>query len=301
MTTFVQLVVAGVAVGLLYGLVALGFVVIYKSTGVVNFAQGSLVLLGAYLTYGFHQALGVPFAAAVAGAVGASVVIALVIGRVVLRRLVGRPVLAVIMVTIGLAIVIDEAVIAVWGPDRLSLGDPWGVDTVALGVAGARVAVTDLVRTAAATAALVLLFVLYRYTRVGLAMRANASDPEAAQAQGVSARRVISVAWGSAAAVATVAGVLLAAGARGVDPALSTVGLVAFPAGVLGGMRSTGGAVVGGLVIGLTEVMTSGYGPRYLPDWVGDNVHSVVPYLVLVAVLLIRPNGLFGVPEARRL
>ncbi|MGH9158299.1 MAG: branched-chain amino acid ABC transporter permease [Acidimicrobiales bacterium] len=301
MTTFVQLLVAGLAVGLLYALVALGFVVIYKSTGVVNFAQGSLVLLGAYLTYGFHQGAGLPFAVSVLLAVMASVAIALGIGHVVLRPMVGRPVVAVIMITIGLAIVIDEAVIWAWGPDRLSLGDPWGLDTVPLGIADARVGTTDIARVVAATLLLALLVILYRHTRMGLAMRATASDPEAAQAQGVSTARVIGVAWAGAAGIATFAGVFLAAGARGIDPTLSQVGLLAFPAAVLGGMRSTAGAVAGGVVIGVVEVMTAGYGPRHLPDWMGDNLHSVVPYLVLVAVLLIRPSGLFGTAEVRRL
>lgn len=301
MTTFVELLVAGVAVGLLYGLVALGFVVIYKSTGVINFAQGSLVLLGAYFTYGFRQGLGLPFAVAVALAAVAAATLALTVGHLLLRRMVGRPVIAVIMITIGLAIVLDEAVIWAWGPDRLALGDPWGLETVPLGFAGARVATTDVARTVAAAAALVVLLVLYRHTRLGLAMRATASDEEAAQAQGVSAGRVIALAWAGAAVIATIAGVFLAVGARGVDPTLSAVGLLAFPAVVLGGMRSTGGAVIGGVLIGLVEVMAAGYAPGRLPTWMGDNVHSVAPYLVLVAVLLVRPSGLFGAPDVRRL
>lgn len=298
MTTFLQLVVAGTGVGLLYALVAVGFVVIYKATGVLNFAQGSLVLLGAYLTYWLHRQVGLAFALSVGLAVLLGALLALAIERLVLRRVVGRSTVAVVLITFGLAIVIDEAVIWAWGPGRLPLGDPWGVSTLPLG-GGVRVATIDVARLIAAGIILVGLGLLYRRSRLGLAMRAAASDQEAAQAQGVSARRVVAASWAGAAAIATVAGVFLAAGARGLDPTLTAVGLLAFPACVLGGLDSEGGAVVGGIVIGLVEVLTAGYS-THLPDWMGRNVQAVTPYVVLVAMLLARPQGLFGSAEVRR-
>jgi branched-chain amino acid transport system permease protein len=298
--TFVQLVVAGIGVGLLYALVAAGFVVIHKATGVLNFAQGSLVLAGAYLTYWLHRQVGVAFGLAILLAVLGAATLAAAVERLVLRPMVGRPPVAIIMITFGLAIVIDEAVIWIWGPDRLSLGDPWGVGTVPLPLGGGvRVATTDVVRLVAAGVVLAALTYLYRRSRLGLAMRAAASDQEAARAQGVHAGRAVAAAWAGAAAIAAVAGVLLAAGARGLDPTLTAAGLLAFPACVLGGLDSERGAVVGGVVIGLVEVLAAGYN-AHLPAWMGGNVHLVAPYVVLVAVLLVRPQGLFGTAPPRR-
>lgn len=298
MTTFLQLVVAGAGVGLLYALVAVGFVVIHKATGVLNFAQGSLVLVGAYLTYWLHRQVGAAFALSVLVAVLLAATLAFVLERLVLRRMVGRSPVAVVMITFGLAIVIDEAVIWIWGPDRLSLGDPWGVGTLPLG-GGVRVATTDIVRLLAAGLVLGALTFLYRRSRMGLAMRAAASDQEAARAHGVHAGHVVAAAWAGAAAIAALAGVFLAAGARGLDPTLTAAGLLAFPACVLGGLDSERGAVVGGLIIGLVEVLAAGYN-AHLPGWMGGNLHLAAPYVVLVAVLLLRPQGLFGSAPPRR-
>lgn len=299
MTDFLQFLVAGVAVGSLYALVALGFVIIYKATGVINFAQGGLLLLGTYFTYAFTRELGLPFYLAVVLAMAACAAVGFLIERLVLRRMVGQPVFSVIMITIGLAIFIDQVVTWKWGFDRLDLDDPWGLDTFTVG--GVIVAVTDVVRIVAAAGLLATFFAFFRYSRVGIAMRATASDQEAALAQGISASRIFGLSWAIAAAVATLAGVLLSAGARGVDPSLSVIALLAIPAIILGGLDSPAGAVVGGLVIGVVEEMTKGYGPGNLPEWVGSNFHTVMPYLVLVAILLLRPYGLFGTREVERL
>jgi branched-chain amino acid transport system permease protein len=298
-TELIQYLVAGVAIGALYALVALGFVIIYKATGVINLAQGGLLLLGTYLAYAFRQELGLPFFLAVVLAMAACAGVALGVERVVLTRMVGRPVFAVIMVTIGLAIVIDQVVTWKWGFDRLDLADPWGLGTFRVG--GVIVATTDVARIVAAGATLAGFFALFRWSRLGVAMRATASDQEAALAHGISPRLIFGVSWALAAAVATLAGVLLSAGARGVDPSLSVVALLALPAVILGGLDSPGGAVVGGVVIGVVEELAKGYGPSHLPAWVGDNPHTVLPYVVLVAVLLIRPHGLFGTKEVERL
>jgi len=298
MRQLAQLLFAGVALGALYGLVALGFVVVYRATLVINFAHGSLVLLGAYLTYALRQQVGLPFSLALLLALVGAAMVGLLIERVVLRRMVGQPVLAVIMITIGLAISIEQIVVWAWGPQRLSMGDPWGLDTVQ--VAGVRVAATDIARLVTVAAALGGLWLLFNRSSIGLAMRATASDQEAALAQGIEVRRVVAVSWAVAAAAGTLAGVLLAAGPRGLDPTLGAVALVAFPAIILGGLDSPAGAVLGGLVIGLVEVLTAGYGPRWLPDWMGLNVHTVMPYVVLVAALLLRPHGLFGTRLVRR-
>lgn len=294
-----QYLVAGVAIGSLYALVALGFVIIFKATGVINLAQGGLLLLGTYLAYAFRQELGLPFFPAVALAMATCAAVGVGVERVVLSRMVGRPVFSVIMVTIGLAIVIDQVVTWKWGFDRLDLADPWGLGTFRVG--GVIVAATDVARIVAAGLTLAVFFALFRWSRLGVAMRATAADQEAALAQGISPRLIFGVSWALAAGVATLAGVLLSVGARGVDPSLSVVALLALPAVILGGLDSPGGAVVGGVVIGVVEELAKGYGPGHLPGWVGDNPHTVLPYVVLVAALLIRPQGLFGTKEVERL
>jgi len=298
-TELIQYLVAGVAIGALYALIALGFVIIYKATGVINLAQGGLLLLGTYFTYGFRTELGLPFFLALTLAMLACAIVALGLERLVLARMVGRPVFSVIMVTIGVAIVIDQVVTWKWGFDRLDLGDPWGLGTFRVG--GVIIATLDVARIVAAGIILVGFFALFRWSRLGVVMRATACDQEAALAQGISPRLVFGLSWALAAAIATLAGVLLSSGARGADPSLSMLAFLALPAVILGGIDSPGGAVVGGVVVGVVEELTKGYGPVHLPGWVGDNPHIVLPYLVLVGVLLIRPHGLFGTKEVERL
>ena len=297
MNDFLQFLVAGVAVGTLYALVALGFVIIYKATGIINFAQGALALVGAYLTYNATHTWGLPFYAAVVFAVVACGLLGLLIERTILSRMVGQPVFAVIMITIGLSIVIEQVIIMVWGGGTLPLADPWGLSTIRFGEV--TVAESDLARIVAAAVLLAGFFTFFRFSVLGVAMRATASDQEAALAQGISVRRIVGITWAVAAAIATTAGVLLASGGRGVEPSLGIIALVAFPAVILGGLDSPGGAVIGGIIIGVVEVMTSGYSDR-LPEFLGANFQRVTPYVVLVLILLIRPYGLFGTKEVQR-
>ncbi|MEY2476667.1 MAG: branched-chain amino acid transport system permease protein [Actinomycetota bacterium] len=291
-----QLLVAGLAVGALYSLVALGFVIIYKATGVINFAQGALLLLGAYFALSFNETFNLPFLLAALLAMAACAIVGVLVERLILSRMVGQPVFAVIMITLGLTIFIEQIVTWRWGGQR-NLADPWGLDTFT--VADVVIPVVNVVRIAAAAVLLGGFFAFFRYSRLGVAMRATASDQEAALAQGISARRIFALSWAVAAAIAALAGVLLASGGRGLDPSLGVVALVAFPAIILGGLDSPGGAVVGGAVMGVVETMTSGYSDK-LPEFLGHNFHRVTPYVVLVAILLIRPYGLFGTPEVRR-
>jgi branched-chain amino acid transport system permease protein len=296
-TDFLQLTFSGLALGCLYALVALGFVIIYKATGVINFAQGGLVLLGAYLTYNAHQTWGVPFylsipiAMALCGLIGAAV------ERVVLRRMVGQPVFAVIMVTIGLLFIVEQIVTGVWGFDRVIMGDPWGIDTFKVG--DVTLSVVNLWTIVLAAVVVALFFVFFRYSRLGVAMRATAFDQEAAIANGISARRIFALSWAIAGAVATLAGVMLASGGAGLSPDIQFIALLAFPAIILGGLDSPAGAVVGGIIIGITQTLTAGYQPKYA-EWLGTGFHTVAPYVVMVIILLVRPYGLFGTKEVRR-
>lgn len=298
MTDFLQLCAAGVALGGRYALVALGFVIIYRATGVFNFAQGGFVVLGAYLTYAFAHTGGLPFAAAAIAAMLACACAGAATERVVMRRMVGRPVFAPVMITLGLLLVIEQAVTAVWGYDRRGLGDPWGVDTVSVG--GVVIAERDLWTVALTAAALAGFFAFLARSRLGVAMRAVALDQEAALAQGIGVGYVAALSWAIAGGLAALAGLTLASGPAALSPGIVAVALLALPAMIVGGMDSPGGTVLGGILIGVTQTLTAGYQDELLP-WAGDNVALVTPYVVMIAVLLVRPYGLGGTAEVRRL
>jgi branched-chain amino acid transport system permease protein len=294
---FLQFLVAGVALGAVYALVSIGFVTVYKATGVLNFAHGGFVLLGAYVASTLRVALGLPFALAVLGAMAAMALLGAAAERAIVRPLVGRPVFAVTMVSLGLLIVLEQLGGAFWGYDPVVLGDPWGIDTVAAGAVAVKVA--DLWTIAAAGVVLAALWGFFTFSVRGVAMRATADDPEAALANGIGAGAVYGVAWALAGAIAALAGVLLASGSKGVDLTLGAIALRAFPAMILGGLDSPNGAVAGGIVIGVTEVLAAAYLTPNAP-WLGANVHVVAPYAVMLLVLLVRPYGIAGTPEVRR-
>jgi branched-chain amino acid transport system permease protein len=297
LSEFLQIAFACAALGARYALVALGFVIIYKATGVINFAQGALLALGAYLAYALTSSAGVPFWIAVVGAAAGTALVGALAEKLVLRRMVGQPPFAVIMITIGLLYIIEQAITSIWGFDALNLGDPWGVETVDIGAVD--LAVRDLWTIGLAAAVLAAFFAFFRFTDWGVAMRATAFDQEAALAQGISARKVFALSWAISGALAALAGVTLASGAAAVTPTLSLIALAAFPAMIVGGLDSPLGAVLGGLIIGLTQALVSGYQDDIAP-WLGDGFSRVAPYVVMVIILLVRPYGLFGTPEVRR-
>jgi branched-chain amino acid transport system permease protein len=296
-STFFQLFVAGVALGCIYALVALGFTIIYRASQVINFAQGSFLLVGAYLVSWFALDRSMPFGVAVLLALAITVALGVAFQMVVLRRVVGKPIFTVVMITIGLNVVLDGGVPALFGGTQRSIGDPWGSSSVSFG----GTAITwDTVWTIAVTFLILgLFFVFNRFSRYGLAMRATAADEEAAMAVGVPTKRVYALAWGLAGAVATIGGLFLAGFPRTLEPGIDAIALRAFPAIILGGLDSPLGAVVGGLVIGLVEELTAGYQPNYA-SWLGNNFYIVAPYIVMILVLLVKPYGLFGSRPAER-
>ena len=298
MTEFLQLAVQGLALGARYALVALGFVVIFRATHAINFAQGGLVVAGAYLTYNAYVTWDAPFWVAVLFGMLATALVGALIERFVLRRMVGQPTFAIIMITIGLLFIINEVVSSVWGTDTLDLGDPWGIEVKR--AADVTILLKDLWTIGLAGAVLLGFFLFFRYSRMGVAMRATAVDQEAALAQGISVRRVFALSWAISGLVAALAGVTLAAGPGNLSLNIGFIALAAFPAMILGGLDSPGGAVVGGLIIGLTQVLTAGYqGDLGLED-LGPGFKDVVPYVVMILILLVRPYGLFGTKEVRR-
>jgi branched-chain amino acid transport system permease protein len=298
MTDFLQLIIAGVAIGLQYALVALGFVVIFKATHVINFAQGAFVMLGAYLAYQFSTVWGLPFPVGVLLSIVLVALVGIIVERLILRKMVGQPAFALIMITFGLVFIIAEFCATIWGYDALNLGDPWGIDTVAVG--GLVIQVKNIWATVLASVVLSVFFLFFRFSKLGLAMRASALDQEAALAQGMSASRVVMTAWAIAGGVAALAGVIIAAGPGQLSPTIQFVALLAFPALILGGVDSPGGAVLGGIIIGITQTLTAGYQGTYAP-FLGENFQSVMPYVVMLLILLIRPYGLFGTREVKRI
>jgi branched-chain amino acid transport system permease protein len=296
-TQLFEAVLNGACVGAAYALIGLGFVIIYKSTGVLNFAQGAMMLLGAYLVYNGHVTWGLPFYVALVLAVVVGALVGMLLEVLVLRHLVGQPPFTQIMVTVGLLFVLQQLMESIWGTNALNQNDPWGLKTVT--IFGAIVSHAYLWRLVLASVAFVAFFVFFRYSTFGVAMRATAIDQEAALAMGISARKVYLAAWGIAGACAALAGVAFTTGASQLQPTVQFVALAAFPAIILGGLDSPAGAVVGGLLIGVLQNVAATYSPRYLKA-LEPGFSVVVPYLVMVVLLLVRPYGLFGSREVRR-
>jgi branched-chain amino acid transport system permease protein len=289
--------ISGVALGSKYALIALGFVVVFRATGVINFANGAFVLFGAYLTYQFSQVWGVNFYLSIVLAMIAGFMLGMLLNALILRRLVGEATFTVVMITIGLLFILDNITTAIWGPTNLNLGDPWTGNIVQLG--DVRVTHRDLWAMGFTAAVLTAFLMMFRYTTVGLAMRATALDPEAAQAQGIGARAVYRVTWGIAGLVAALAGVNFATGEGQVQPGIGLLALAAFPAMILGGLDSPLGAVIGGIIIGLVQQLTQLFGPEYL-EFLGRSPELIAPYIVMLIILMVRPYGLFGTKEVRR-
>ncbi len=283
MDVFLQLTVSGLSTGMIYALAAAGFVVIYKASDVINFAQGDFLLFGTYLIFFAIVQTGLPWSLGVLVTVLLAVALALAIERLVLRPLIGEPIISMIMVTIGLSSVLRAAVNAIWGPAPRSFESFLPAGDFVIGPAV--LSTGRVLSIPIALAVLAALWLFFRHTRDGIAMRAIADDQQAALSMGISIPRVFGVAWGLAAASAAIGGIMLAS-IVGVSPNVASIGLRVFPVVILGGLDSIRGAVIGGAIIGLLEVYTGGY--------VGRGLSLVVPYVVLVLVLMVRPYGLFG-------
>jgi branched-chain amino acid transport system permease protein len=282
MTNFIQLTVYGLANGAVLALAALGFVLIYKATSVINFAQGELLLVGAYLFYTAFVLLRLPLAVAVVAGVVVAAVLGVAVERVVLRPLIGEDPIAVIMVTIGLAAILKAGVQMFYGTTPRQM--PKVLPTGSVDIAGAPVPLDRLTAVGVAAVALGAFSAFFRWSRHGIAMRAVADDQQAALVQGISVRRIFALAWALAAVSALLGGVLLADLAE-VSQNLANFGLVVFPVVILGGLDSVPGTIVGGAVIGLLSQYAEGFSP---------GTSQVVPYVALVLILLVRPYGLFG-------
>lgn len=291
MDTFIQLTVTGLTNGAILALVALGFVLIYKASDVINFAQGDFLLVGAYLTYGTIVQLGLHWSLGVLLALAAAVVLGVLVERFVLRPMIGEPIISVIMVTIGLSSVLRATVSTVWGTRGRSF--PSFLPSEPITVLGATVTTDRFIALGLCALLLVLFALFFRYSKEGIAMRATADDQQAALSMGISVKRVFAIAWSIAAVTAVIGGIIVA-NIIGVSSAVAGIGLIVFPVVILGGLDSIPGAIVGGLIIGLVSEYTAGYTPGNL------NLRSVTPYIVLVLILMVKPYGLFGEERIER-
>jgi branched-chain amino acid transport system permease protein len=297
MTQFLQATVAGLSLASIYALLALGFVIIFKSTQVLSFAHPALMIFGAYFVSYFAVTVGINFWLALVIGVVLTALLGAAIERFTLRRLIGKPLFSLAILTIGLDISIRVVVNNLIGVNLRGVGDPWGFASIRWGGVVIEQRVVAMLITAVIAAVGFLAF--FKFTRVGLAMRATASDQEVAMAQGISVHRIFALAWILGGALAAVAGMFAASGAAGLSQNNWIVALKALPAIVVGGLDSVHGAIVGALIIGLAEGYSATYQGQYLP-WLGNNFSQVVPYLVMLIVLLIKPYGLFGTEEVER-
>jgi branched-chain amino acid transport system permease protein len=295
MNQFVTLLVGGLFLGAIYALVALGFVTIFRATGVINFAQGSLLLLGAYVIGRLHESIG--FWPAVLAGIAAAALAAVLVDLVLIRRVRAADLGTLAILTLGVDILLLTELTRRIGTDVVSIGAPWGADVVE--VAGVRVPASRVIAGAVALVLVAALGAAVKFTDWGIAMRSAAEDGETASLMGIRLNRVAAGAWGLAGALAAVGGVFLASfPAAGVTAGAGVVALAAIPAVVLGGFDSPPGAVVGGLLIGVVSVLCSGYQDEL--SFLGRGVGTVAPYVVMLLVLLVRPSGLFGTKELTR-
>lgn len=282
---FLQLVISGISQGCIYGLIALGFVLIYKATETVSFAQGELMMLGAFGGLATMTFLGFPFWLAVLSSIAAMAVFGVLLERVVIRPILGQPAFSIVMLTIGIGYVARGLITMIpnIGTETHTLPVPYKDQ---IWKAGGLVLNVEQMAVIGATAVLcLLLFAMFKYSKLGIAMQASSQNQLAAYYMGIPVKRLNGMVWGLAAAVAAVAGLLLAP-ITFVHANMGFIGLKAFPAAVVGGFGSLPGAIVGGLIIGIVESL-SGF---YLPDGFKDTA----AYIVVLIMLMVKPNGLFG-------
>jgi branched-chain amino acid transport system permease protein len=295
MTFFLQLVVTGFALGMIYALIAIGFVIILKCSEVFNIAQGHFVLIGGYLGYTFLVPLGLPIWAALGMAIATAVIMGLAIERFTIRPLVGQPVLAVIMVTIALSTILGGLATLLWGAEYKAYHGL--LPTITLKIGTISIPSESLIGLIVSVICVVLLMLLFRYTKIGLAMRATAEDLAVVQSVGIKATTVYAVSWVIACVVGVIGGILLG-GVSGANMELAEVGLKAFAVVLLGGVNSIGGAIVGGIILGMSENVAAGYLDPLLP---GGGLAKVFPFIVMIIVLIFRPYGLFGLTRIERI
>jgi len=277
----------GVMIGLMYALIALGFVLIYKATDAINFAQGEFVMFAGFIAAGAAVAAGLSFWVSALLAIAGMVALGFGLERVVLRPLIGRPIIAVVMATIGLQAVLRGGAVLAFGAGTRDIAMPVGGAPINLGLV--LLSRVQLVGAAVSIVFLAVFSWFFLKSRVGIAMRAVADSQQVAMAMGINVERYFALAWAMAGVVSALGGVVWGA-MLGVDNQLALVGLKVFPVVILGGLDSILGAVVGGLIVGVVENVAAGY----LDPYVGGGTKDFAPYVLMIIALMIRPEGIFG-------
>lgn len=292
MTDFLQFLIGGIVLGSIYALVAMGFVLIYKSTAVLNFAQGEFLMVGAYVCLHLMVAFEVPFLWAFVLTLVFSAALGIATEALILRPLAGEPIVSIIMATVGLSSILRGVVIAAWGNDARPFPEIFPPEPYLVGGV-----VVDRVYVWSVAGSLLLMIVFgvfFKATRTGIAMLAVASDRQAALAMGISLKRIFALAWCISAVVSAVGGVLIGV-INGVGISLAQFGLKIFPAVILGGLDSIVGAILGGFVVGVLENLCGGYLDPIVPA-----AKQVAPFVFLVLILMVKPYGLLGTREIQR-
>ena len=290
-----QLVISGLVIGSIYSAVALGFVVIYKATRVVNFAQGELLMVGAYVCFAFLVQMHVPFWAALLLTILFGMVLAMFVERLILRPMIGEPIISIIMVTIGLSLVLRSLVAAIWGTEIL-VYEPKLFPQEMIEIAGLPISLEFVWCFILSLVLLAVFSVFFKYSKAGVAMRATAFNQQVAQSMGISVKHIFALSWVISAVVSGIGGVLIG-NINGINSSLYHFGLKVFPATILGGLDSILGAAIGGMIIGILENLSDGFAKTYLNL---SGVKEVAPYIFLVIILMIKPYGLFGTKEIER-
>lgn len=291
----IQLVINGLIVGLLYGVVGMCFVLVYKSTQIVNFAQGEFLLIGAWVCWAFLVYFQIPF---VIGFILTLVFMAgfgVLLQQLVLRPMIGEPIISVIMITIGLSMLFQALMKWIFGVSAESY--PQVFETQYFSIFGLNVEAAYLMSTGIAIVIMALFYYFFKYSKQGLAMRATAFDQQVAQSLGISVKRVFAMSWAIAATVSATAGIVIGM-VNGVSDSLSVIGIKVFPAVILGGLDSIVGAIVGGLIIGVLENLAEFFDGQYL-HW--GNLYDIAPFYVLLVILWFKPYGLFGTKDIERI
>jgi branched-chain amino acid transport system permease protein len=295
MTFLLQLVITGFALGMVYALIAIGFVIILKCSEAFNIAQGHFVMIGGYLGYTFLVTFNLPIWASLILIIVTAILMGLLIERLTLRPLVGKPVIAIVMMTIALSTVLEGLATLLWGGEYKAYHGILPTVTLRLGELSIPSETTIGMIVSIVTVA--ILMILFRYTKIGLAMRATAEDEQVVQSLGIKVTTIYALSWGIACVVGVIGGIILG-GVSGVMVGMAEIGLKAFAVVLLGGVNSIGGAIVAGITLGVLENVAAGYLDPMLPA--GGGLANVFPFIIIVIVLVFRPHGLFGLAEIER-
>jgi branched-chain amino acid transport system permease protein len=295
MVFFTQLVISGFSLGMIYALVTLGFVLILKSSEVFNIAQGQFVLIGGYLAYTFMVTAQLPVWLSLLLAVAIAAVLGLLVERFALRPLLGQAADSLVMMTIALGVFLDGVVTVIWGGQYKTYHEV--LPAISLKIGQLSVSSESLIGIIVSVLSVAILLLLFRFTKIGLAIRATAEDLRVVQVFGIKVTSIFSLSWIIASITAVIAGIILG-GISGVSIPMADIGLKALVVALLGGVNSIGGAVVAGIILGVLENLAAGYIDPLLP---GGGVAQIFPFIVMIIVLVLKPNGLFGKVRIERI